>query len=140
VRVGLIQRPPLLSLGLQSAEDVMRTNSEDEGIVLRKRHSPQEVASKLHQAEELLQLGKRQPEIARTLGISVMTYHRWRAAARAAVQAPSIAPEVSHLVNRSEVHRSSQDDLRAENAALRRLVVDLLLEKMRLEQELERRR
>jgi hypothetical protein len=110
-----------------------------------KRHySPQEVASKLHQAEEMAQHGKRQPEIARMLGISVMTYHRWRAAARAAVQAPSIAAEMSHLVNGPKVSqhsgRSSQDDLQAENARLRRLVVDLLLEKMRLEEELEGRR
>jgi len=111
-----------------------------------KRHyTPQEVASKLHQAEEMAQHGKRQAEIAHTLGISVMTFHRWRAAARAAQHAPSIAAEITHLVNGSEVSQgnatsSQDDDLRAENARLRRLVVDLLLEKMRLEEEAEGRR
>jgi putative transposase len=109
-----------------------------------RRHSPEEVTSKLHRAEEMAQHGKRQAEIARVLGISVMTYHRWRAAARAAVQAPSIAAEMAHLVDGPEVSqrngRSSQDDLRAENTRLRQLVVDLLLEKMRLEEGLEGRR
>ena len=110
-----------------------------------KRHySPQEVASKLHQAEEMAKLGKRQAEIAHTLGISVMTFHRWRAAARAAEQAPSIAAEITHLVNGSEISRgngtSSQDNLRDENARLRQLIVGLLLDKMRLEEELEERR
>jgi transposase-like protein len=105
-----------------------------------KRHSPQEVTSKLRQAEEMEQHGKRQAEIARMLGISIMTYHRWRAAARAAEQAPSIAAEMAHLVDpevSQRISKSTQDDLRAENARLRRLVVDLLL---RLEEELEGRR
>jgi putative transposase len=99
-------------------------------MALRKRHLPQEIASKLRQAEELLRAGKHQAEIARELGISVMTYHRWRAAARAAGNAPSIAPEISDLVT-----GRVQDDLQVENARLRRLIVNLLLEKMRLEEQ-----
>jgi putative transposase len=98
------------------------------------RHSPQEIASKLHQAEKLLRAGKRRAEVARMLGISVMTYHRWRAAARAAVNAPSIAPEISDLAP-----GRVQDDLQFENSRLRRLIVDLLLEKMRLEEQLRER-
>jgi putative transposase len=111
-------------------------------MVSRRRHSPEEIASKLHQAEELLQAGKRQAEMAGTLGISVMTYHRWRAAARAAVNAPSIAPETSDLAPRPELGNAARrvlEDLQVENARLRRLIIDLLLEKMRLEEQLRGR-
>jgi putative transposase len=108
--------------------------------MLRRRHSPEEVASKLHQAEELLQRGKRHADIARELGISVMTYHRWRAAARAAEQAPSITPEIPHLPGEPSQPTSRFDDLQVENARLRRLVIDLLLEKMKLQEALDRRR
>ena len=101
-------------------------------MTIRRRHSPEEIASKLHQAEELLRAGMRQQEVAQTLGISVMTYYRWRAAARAAVNVPSIAPELSDL--------SPELDLHTENARLRQLVVDLLLEKMLLEEQLRDRR
>jgi putative transposase len=97
----------------------------------RRRHSPQEIASKLRLGEELLRAGKRQQEIARELGITVMTFYRWRVAARAAaVNDPSIAPEISDLAPSPDL------DLQVENARLRRLIVDLLLEKMRLEEEL----
>jgi hypothetical protein len=45
-----------------------------------KRHSRVEVATKLAQATDLARQGKLQSEIARTLGVSVMTLHRWRKA------------------------------------------------------------
>jgi transposase-like protein len=41
-----------------------------------------EIATKLAQANELATRGKLQSEIARTLGVSVMTLHRWRKAQR----------------------------------------------------------
>ena len=46
----------------------------------RKRHSRAEIATKLVQANDLATQGKLQSEIARTLGVSVMTLHRWRKA------------------------------------------------------------
>jgi hypothetical protein len=46
----------------------------------KKRHSRVEIASKLAQANDLATQGKLQTEIARTLGVSVMTLHRWRKA------------------------------------------------------------
>ena len=46
----------------------------------KKRHSRMEIASKLAQANDLATQGKLQREIARTLGVSVMTLHRWRKA------------------------------------------------------------
>jgi putative transposase len=129
---------PLVAATVQMA----LTGNGEANMALRRRHSPQEIASKLHQAEELLQLGKRQAEIARTLGISVMTYHRWRAAARVHQQAPSITPELPHSESGDLPGRWANilHDLEVENARLRRLLIDLLLEKMRLEEQLAERR
>ena len=59
--------------------------------VKKKRHSRGEIATKLAEANDLATQGKLQSEIARTLGVSVMTLHRWRKAllgAQAAVVAP----------------------------------------------------
>ena|SRR5215472_6525688 len=44
----------------------------------KRRHSRVEIATKLTQANDLARQGKLQSEIARTLGVSVMTLHRWR--------------------------------------------------------------
>jgi len=46
----------------------------------QKRHSRVEIATKLAQANDLATQGKVQSEIARRLGVSVMTLHRWRKA------------------------------------------------------------
>ena len=46
----------------------------------KKRHSRVEIATKLAQANDLVMQGKLQSEIVRTLGVSVMTSHRWRKA------------------------------------------------------------
>ena len=43
----------------------------------KKKHSEAEIASKLIKANDLATQGKLQSEIARTLGVSVMTLHRW---------------------------------------------------------------
>jgi transposase-like protein len=85
----------------------------------KKRHSRVEIASKLAQANDLATQGKLQSEIARTLGVSVMTLHRWRKA--------SHGPEPAHGLGRIA-------ELQLENSRLRRLVTDLLLEKIRLEE------
>src|SRR5262245_66100134 len=53
---------------------------EQAAMVKKKRHSRVEIASKLAQANDLAAQGKLQTEIARTLGVSVMTLHRWRKA------------------------------------------------------------
>jgi putative transposase len=73
----------------------------------KKRYSRAEIATKLARANDLATQGKRQSEIARALGVSVMTLHRWRKA-----QARDIA------------------QLQHENSLLRRLVTDLLLERI----------
>ena len=100
----------------------------------RKRHTRLEIATKLAQANELATRGKLQSEIARTLGVSVMTLHRWH-------KAP-LGP--AYEVGRPDRLRGADDDriaeLQLENSRLRRLVTDLLLEKVELEEAAQSQR
>ena len=91
----------------------------------KKRHSRAEIATKLAQANELATQGKLQSEIARTLGVSVMTLHRWH-------KAPP-GPRTRGAANRIT-------ELQLENSRLRRLVTDLLLEKVKLEETAQSQR
>jgi putative transposase len=98
-------------------------------MVKKKRHSRVEIATKLAQANDLATQGKLQSEIARTLGVSVMTLHRWR-------KAPP-GPQPVHEVGQVDGTRGRGDriaELQLENLRLRRLVTDLLLEKIKLEE------
>lgn len=102
----------------------------------RKRHSIAEIAAKLGEADVLAAEGRKQSEVAKALGISIMTFHRWRksgvhklnavSAGKAGAIAPAHSPDV-------EISRIAEVQL--ENTRLRKLVTDLLLEKMRLEDE-----
>jgi putative transposase len=116
-----------------------------------KRHPPEEIASKLQQADELASKGKSQQEITRALGISVMTYHRWRklrdhpprSKEGATADGPSKNLALA-LPGRSArepgpAFKRRLDELELENARLRKAVTDLLLEKVRLEEEVQKR-
>ena len=95
----------------------------------KKRHSRVEIATKLAQANGLATQGKLQSDIARTLGVSVMTLHRWRKAP------PGAQP--AHATGEPGQTRGGGDriaELQLENSRLRRLVTDLLLEKIKLEE------
>jgi putative transposase len=94
-------------------------------MATKKRHSRVQIATKLAQANELAAQGKLQSEIARTLGISVMTLHRWR-------QAPG-ASEPDRTRGGGRIA-----ELQLENSRLRQLVIDLLLEKIKLEEVVQR--
>jgi putative transposase len=97
----------------------------------KKRHSKVEIATKLARANELATQGKLQSEIARTLGVSVMTLHRWRTALPGPQRTLRGSPEMT------EPKRDAGDritELQLENSRLRRLVTDLLLEKLKLEE------
>src|SRR5262249_22646493 len=99
----------------------------------KRKHSRFEIATKLAQAKELATQGKLQSEIARTLGVSVMTLHRWRKAAP--------GPQPAHEAGQPDGPRSQRDriaELQLENLRLRRLVTDLLLEKIKLEESAQR--
>ena len=82
---------------------------------------------------DLATQGKLQSEIARTLGVSVMTLHRWRKAP----PGPRPALVATHEAGQPYRMRRGGDriaELQLENSRLRRLVTDLLLEKIKLEE------
>jgi putative transposase len=87
----------------------------------RKQHSRGEIARKLAQANRLARQGKLQSEIARTLGVSVMTLHRWRKAL--------LGARPAHKADQPDPTRSGDQiaQLQLENSLLRRLMTDLLL-------------
>ena len=101
-------------------------------MATKKRHSRVEIATKLAQANKLATRGRLQSEIARTLGVSVMTLHRWR-------KAPLGTPEARE----PDRTRGADDriaELQLENSRLQRLVTDLLLEKVKLEEAAQSQR
>ena len=44
----------------------------------RKRHRPEEIVAKLREADEALSQGKSLEDVVKSLGVSLMTLHRWR--------------------------------------------------------------
>jgi putative transposase len=100
---------------------------------LRKKHSKTEIATKLAQANILARQGVLNSEIARTLGVSVMTLHRWRKIP-AGPHATSLAPDEVAQFEEELGARKRLAELELENSRLRRLVADLLLEKLKLEE------
>jgi putative transposase len=95
---------------------VMGTDRLDhKNQMARPKHTDAEITAKLAQAGAMEAEGTKQPDIARALGISVMTLHRWREKATVAETAARTA------------------ELELENSRLRRLITDLLLEKMKLQ-------
>jgi putative transposase len=103
----------------------------------KKRHSRVEIATKLAQANDLATRGKLQSEIARTLGVSVMTLHRWRKAPPVPEPTLVATPEVTER-GRTRGEGGRIAELQLENSRLRRLVTDLLLEKIKLEEAVQR--
>ena len=105
----------------------------------KKRHSRAEIATKLAEANDLATQGKLQSEIARTLGVSAMTLHRWHKAPPGPQPVLVVTPEAK------EPHRTRGADdriaeLQLENSRLRRLVTDLLLENIKLEEAAPRQK
>lgn len=45
---------------------------------MKKRHTPEQIVRKLREADQKLAAGTPIPEVARQLGISDATFHRWR--------------------------------------------------------------
>ena len=100
-------------------------------VARKRKHSAEEIATKLAQANELATQGKLQSEIARSLGVSIMTLHRWRKIP----PKPQNALLATNEASRPESTRADDRiaELQLENSRLRRLVTDLLLDKMKLE-------
>jgi putative transposase len=108
-----------------------------------KRHASGEIAAKLAQANELAAKGKTQREISKALGVSIMTYHRWK-------KVLSVDPDSRKDTGRVSLEVEPQSSsaigsvemvkrLELENSRLRRLVTDMLLDKLKLEEELRAR-
>ncbi|QDM22656.1 helix-turn-helix domain-containing protein [Tardiphaga sp. vice154] len=108
-----------------------------------KRHSAEEISSKLQEAEALMARGLSQAQACKKLGVSVMTFHRWRkqdgvqAGLSYSEGASSSLANIAALAPKEDPMTDSRvSELRLENDRLRRIVTDLLLEKMRIEEEL----
>ena len=101
----------------------------------RKRHSQGEVEAKLRQADTLAAQGKLHKDIARALGVIIMTLHRWRKA-RPQMRGDVASPHGQERPSRQAERETAAliEELERENARLRVLVTDLLLEKARLEE------
>ena len=78
----------------------------------RRRHTPEQIVRKLREADRLLAEGVEVPEVAKALEVSEATYHRWRAQ-----YGGMKADDVKRL-----------KELEAENARLKRIVADQVLE------------
>jgi transposase len=84
----------------------------------QKRYRPEEIIAKLREAEVLLGQGQKVPEVVKTIGVSEVSYYRWR-------------KEYGGL-NVSQAKRLK--DLERENARLRQAVSDLTLDKLILQE------
>ena len=77
-----------------------------------KRHTTDQIISKLRRADQELGQGKKVPEVCRLLEINVQTYYRWRQ--KYGDMQPSVAKELRAL--------------QKENARLKKLVADQALD------------
>ena len=78
----------------------------------KKRHTAEQIISKLREAEVLLAKGMRMPQVCRKLGVTDQTYYRWR--------------KEYGGVRTDQVKRLKE--LEKENARLKRAVADLTLD------------
>ena len=102
-----------------------------------KKHSRQEILLKLGQAEKLARDGKTQEEICKALGVSVMTFHRWRKLPTIEEEVmPGIEPEQPSSQSPTNMVEMARvlEELTIENRRLRKIVTDLLLEKTKMEE------
>ena len=78
----------------------------------RKRHRPEEIVAKLREVDEALSQGKTLEDVSKSLGVSLMTLHRWRTEYGS--------------TDRDAVKRLKE--LERENGRLKRLVADQALD------------
>ena len=106
-----------------------------------KRHASGEIAAKLAQANELAAKGKTQREISKALGVSIMTYHRWKKMLSedpgSGKDTGRVSPEPQPSGATGSVEMIKRLEL--ENSRLRRLVTDMLLDRLKIEDELRAR-
>ena len=92
----------------------MALSHVEDCLMSRKRHTPEEIVTKLRQVEVLTAQGRSVAEAIRSIGVTEVTFYRWR-------------QEYGGLKG-DQVKRLKE--LEAENTRLRRAVSDLTLEKL----------
>ena len=78
---------------------------------MKKKHTPEQIVSKLREADVALGKGLRVPEVCKQLGISEQTYYRWR------TKYGGMDPQMAKQLKEME----------KENQRLKRLVADQAL-------------
>ena len=81
-------------------------------MATRRRHTPEQIIRKLREAERLFAEGRQVPEVTKALEVSEQTFHRWRAQ-----YGGMKADDAKRL-----------KELERENARLKRIVADQMLE------------
>jgi putative transposase len=84
----------------------------------KKRYRPEEIISKLREADVLISQGKKVIEVIKTLGITDVTYYRWR----------------QEFGGMSVSQAKRLKELEKENERLRKAISDLTLDKMILKE------
>ena len=84
----------------------------------QRRYRPEEIIAKLREADVLLGQGKKVAEVVKALGVSEVTYYRWR----------------QEYGGMSVSQAKRLKELERENARLRKAVADLTLDKMILQE------
>ncbi len=85
---------------------------------MKKRHSAEQIVSKLRQADVELGKGQKVPQVCRQLGISEQTYYRWRT--KYGGMDPLMAKQMK--------------ELEKENGRLKKLVADQALDMLILKE------
>lgn len=88
-----------------------------------KRHSQEEISTKLNRVHLLTAQGKSLNDALKSIGVSRQTLYRWRQ---------------EHVVDQPGPEERLRE-LEAENEKLRRAVTDLILEKMAMQEALAKR-
>jgi transposase-like protein len=84
----------------------------------KKRFTPEEIIGKLRHADVLLGQGKKLAEVVKALGVSDVTYYRWR----------------QEFGGMTTAQAKRLKELERENGQLRKAVADLTLDKMILQE------
>jgi transposase-like protein len=84
----------------------------------KKRFTPEQVIGKLRHADVLLGQGKRVADVVKVLGVTEVTYYRWR----------------QEFGGMTTAQAKRLKDLVRENGQLRKIVADLTLDKLILQE------
>ena len=98
--------------------EVWPAGQDEDGQLGTKRQKPEDVVAKLRQADVLIAQGQSLADVIRALGVTEVTYYRWR-------------KEFGGLKT-DQVRRMK--DLELENQRLRKAVADLTLDKLILQE------